>query len=52
MIALDFTNKKVVFADPFEPSEDQSLDMFRIIEFFSAYKGRMPELGISKDIER
>ncbi len=51
MIGLDFANRKVVFSDPFEPSGNQTADMFKIIEFFSAYKGRIPEFGISKDIE-
>ena len=51
MIGLDFANRSVVFAPPFEPSLDQKVDMFNIIAFFSAFKGCIAAYGITKNIE-
>lgn len=51
MIGLDFANRKVVFAAPIETSVNQKADMLKIIEFFSAFKGRIPAYGITKNTE-
>ncbi len=51
MIALDFENKRVVFAEPFFTGTDMKADLRRIIDFFKQYKGKIPEFGISDETE-
>ena len=51
MIALDFENKRVVFAEPFETGSDMKADLRKIIDFFKQYKGKIPEYGISEETE-
>ena len=51
MIALDFENKRVVFAEPFLTGTDMKADLRRIIDFFKQYKGKIPEFGISDETE-
>ena len=51
MIALDFENRRVVFAEPFETGADMKADFKKIIDFFKQYKGKIPEWGISDEID-
>ena len=51
MIALDFENRRVVFAEPFETGPEIKADFRKIIDFFKQYKGKIPEYGISDEIE-
>ena len=51
MIALDFENKRVVFAEPFETGSDMKADLRKIIDFFKQYKGKIPKFGISDETE-
>jgi 1-acyl-sn-glycerol-3-phosphate acyltransferase len=51
MIALDFTNKRVVFGEPFSTGEDMKADLRKIIDFFKQFEGKIPEFGISVETE-
>lgn len=46
MAALDFENRKVVFAPPFMPTDDEAADIERILQFFRPIKGKIPEQGL------
>lgn len=46
MAALDFENRKVVFAPPFMPTEDEEADIERILQFFRPVKGKIPEQSL------
>ena len=51
MVGLDFGNKKVVFAEPFYTTEQESADKQKIVAFFKGMKGYVPEYSITEDIE-
>jgi 1-acyl-sn-glycerol-3-phosphate acyltransferase len=46
MIALDFENKRIVFAAPFETTDQPEKDKQKILDFFKGYKGKVPAYGI------
>lgn len=48
MIALDFTNRRVIFAPPFETTENPAQDKQRILNFFNGIEGKVPEFGIDE----
>lgn len=50
MVGFDFGKRRVVFADPFYPSENEQADMRFIIQFFKQFEGYIPEYGITDDI--
>jgi len=52
MCALDFKNKTAIFSEPFYPSENERVDLLKIIEFFSSIQGKNPELGMGHLIQR
>lgn len=43
MIALDFENKEVRIAEPFNPGDDMEADMQKIYDYFKGVKGKKPE---------
>ncbi|HMQ00347.1 MAG TPA: lysophospholipid acyltransferase family protein [Cyclobacteriaceae bacterium] len=47
MAALDFENKKAIFAEPFFTTDNQEADFEHILKFFRPIKGKRPELGLS-----
>jgi lysophospholipid acyltransferase (LPLAT)-like uncharacterized protein len=51
MVGLDFQSKRVVFAEPFFVSENEKADMHKIVQFFKDFKGYIPNLGITEDVE-
>lgn len=50
MVGFDFGQRRVVFADPIFPSENEQADMRLIVDFFKQFKGFVPEYGITDDI--
>ena len=50
MVGFDFRKRRVVFADPFFTSDDESADLRSIVNFFKEYEGYVPEYGITDDI--
>lgn len=46
MAALDFENKRVIFAPPFMPTENDAADIERILAFFRPVKGKLPQQGL------
>jgi 1-acyl-sn-glycerol-3-phosphate acyltransferase len=46
MVALDFGNRKIIFAEPFYTSDSESDDYKKIISFFAPIKGKIPEQGL------
>jgi hypothetical protein len=50
MAGFDFGNRRVVFADPFFTSNDESADLRFIVNFFKQFEGYVPEYGITDDI--
>jgi len=51
IIGLDFGNKKVVFAEPFFTTNNETVDKQKIVAFFKGMKGYIPEYSITEDIE-
>lgn len=51
MVGLDFPGRKVVFAEPFFASTDETADKYKIIQFFKDFKGYIPDLGITEDLK-
>lgn len=51
MVGFDVPSKRVVFAEPFFVSDNEKADMHKIIQFFKDFKGYIPNLGITEDIE-
>jgi hypothetical protein len=51
MVGIDFGTRTYVFSEPFFATEDESGDKQKIVTFFKAFKGYIPEFGISEDIE-
>jgi len=50
MVGFDFGQRRVVFADPIFPTDNEQADMRLIIDFFKQFKGFVPEYGITDDI--
>jgi len=50
MAGFDFGKRRVVFADPFFTSNDESADLRLIVNFFKQFEGYVPEYGITDDI--
>ena len=50
MVGFDFGKRRVVFADPFYTSNDESADLRSIVNFFKEFEGYVPEYGITDDI--
>lgn len=50
MIGFDYGRKRVVFAEPFYPTDDMKADFKKIITFFSGMLGKNPELGLGMDM--
>lgn len=50
MMGFDFGQRRVVFADPIYPSDNEKADMRLIVDFFKQFKGYVPEYGITDDI--
>ena len=50
MAGFDFGKRRVVFADPFFTSNDESADLRFIVNFFKQFEGYVPEYGITDDI--
>ena len=50
MIGFDYGRKRVVFAEPFYPTDDIKADFKKIITFFSGMLGKNPELGLGMDM--
>lgn len=50
MVGFDFGQRRVVFADPIYPSDNESADMRLIVDFFKQFEGYVPEYGITDDI--
>lgn len=50
MVGFDFGQRRVVFADPIFPTENEQADMRLIVDFFKQFKGFVPEYGITDDI--
>jgi 1-acyl-sn-glycerol-3-phosphate acyltransferase len=46
MLGLDYENKQLIFAEPFNTSNDETADFKHILRFFGPIKGRYPELGV------
>ncbi|HSC54440.1 MAG TPA: 1-acyl-sn-glycerol-3-phosphate acyltransferase [Phnomibacter sp.] len=46
MVALDFGNRRVIFAEPFSVSDNEDADFKKILHFFAPIKGRVPEQGL------
>ncbi len=46
MVALDFENRQVIFAEPFMPSGNLEKDFAYILSFFRSVKGKYPEQGL------
>jgi 1-acyl-sn-glycerol-3-phosphate acyltransferase len=46
MVAFDFGNKQVVFADPFLPTQNEAADFKTILDFFGPVQGKVPALGM------
>ena len=51
MVGLDFDNKKVVFAEPFLTTDNETADKQKIVAFFKGMNGYVPEYSITEDIE-
>ena len=51
MVGLDFDNKKVVFAEPFLTTDNETADKQKIVAFFKGMKGYVPEYSITENIE-
>ena len=51
MVGFDFGQRRVVFADPIYPSDNEKADMRLIVDFFKQFKGYIPEYGITEDLE-
>ena len=51
MVGLDFGNKKVVFAEPFFTTSNETNDKQKIVAFFKGMKGYVPKYSITEDIE-
>lgn len=50
MVGFDFGQRRVVFADPIFPTDNEQADMRLIVDFFKHFKGFVPEYGITDDI--
>ncbi len=50
MVGFDFSQRRVVFADPIFPTDNEQADMRLIVDFFKQFKGFVPEYGITDDI--
>lgn len=50
MVGFDFGQRRVVFADPIFPTENEQADMRLIVDFFKQFKGFVPEYGITDDV--
>jgi 1-acyl-sn-glycerol-3-phosphate acyltransferase len=50
MVGFDFGKRRVVFADPIFPSDNESADMRLIVTFFKQFEGYVPAYGITDDI--
>jgi 1-acyl-sn-glycerol-3-phosphate acyltransferase len=50
MVGFDFGKRRVVFADPFYTSDNESADLRSIVNFFKEFEGYVPEYGITDDI--
>jgi 1-acyl-sn-glycerol-3-phosphate acyltransferase len=51
MVGFDFGQRRVVFADPIFPTDNEQADMRLIVDFFKQFKGFVPEYGITDDID-
>ena len=51
MVGFDFETRTYVISEPFFVTEDERGDKQRIVNFFKDFKGYIPELGITEDIE-
>jgi 1-acyl-sn-glycerol-3-phosphate acyltransferase len=50
MVGFDFSKRRVVFADPIFPTDNEQADMRLIVDFFKQFEGYVPEYGITDDI--
>lgn len=46
LLGLDFKNKTFRFSDPITLSEDQDVEIKKIIDWFAPIDGHIPELGL------
>ena len=46
MTTLDYEHKRVLFSEPFIPSEDVEKELARVWNFFKGIKGYHPELSV------
>ncbi len=46
LAALDFANRKVIFAEPFYPGENEEADFERIYSFYRNIAGKKPDQGL------
>jgi hypothetical protein len=50
MVGFVFGKRRVVFAEPFYTSDNESSDLRSIVNFFKQFEGYVPENGITDDI--
>ena len=50
MAGFDYGSKTIVFREPFYPTLDAVADFKEIISFFAAFKGDIPEKGITMEL--
>lgn len=46
MVGLDYEGKRVIFSEPFMPTENQEKDFEHIVAFFRPIKGKFPEKSL------
>ena len=49
MVGIDFSSRKVLFAEPFFVSEDETNDKHKVVQYFKDFKGYIPDFGITED---
>ncbi len=47
MVAMDFSKKELVLADPFFPTDNEKADFQKIFRFYAPVMGKFPEKGLS-----
>lgn len=51
MIGLDYAKKEVSVSEPFYPTDNETADFKKIIEFFAPLKGYYPDQGVEHLLE-
>lgn len=48
MVAFDFGNRRVFFAEPFYPTQNETADLKHMLNFFGPVAGKIPENGLAQ----